>query len=67
MVWKRNTPNEYYKYYQEEEGISKVELYTLKDKKKITLKAKDFKFHHPRVVDLDNSNVNLNIHLEKLD
>jgi hypothetical protein len=67
VIWRRNTENEIYYYYQPSgDKITKIELLTKKLKKRVELTADDFKGNLPSTVHIKQINFNLSIHLTQL-
>ncbi len=65
-IWRRNTPDQVYHYYQPAgEPITKIELLDKKLKKKVELTAQDFKGSLPATVQIDGT-YTLSIHLTQL-
>jgi hypothetical protein len=67
IMWRRKTANEIYQYYQPSgEKITKIELLTKKQKRKVELAAGDFNGNLPSTVHIKQINFNLSIHLTQL-
>jgi hypothetical protein len=66
IIWRRNTPDQVYHYYQPAgEPITRIELLDKKLKKKVELTAQDFRGSLPATVQIDGT-YTLSIHLTQL-